>query len=81
MTACTCTDAPRIAGECLCRATADSVLALRAARRAWRNPTAAQLWLNRHNTRLGGVPLDLILAGRGDQVVAESQCAAAEASR
>ena len=80
MTKCVCTDSPQIAVECICRETADSVRCLQAARKAWRNPTAAQLWLHRDNPRLGGVPVDLILAGRGDEVVTEARRAAAEAA-
>lgn len=77
MTACTCTDYPLIGVGCICRADADAVACLRSARRAWRNPTAAALWLTRHCNRLGGVPTDLILAGRGGEVVAEARRAAA----
>lgn len=73
MTRCVCTDRPQIAVECICRATADSVRCLKAVRRAFTNPAAAGVWLHRHCARLDGVPADLILNGRGDEVVAEAR--------
>ena len=80
MTVCTCTDFP-VTARCICRVTDEACAALDAARGAWRNPTAARLWLHAYSQRLGGIPVDLLLAGgRGDEVVAESHRAATESA-
>jgi hypothetical protein len=70
---CDCTDSPNISPLCICRGTADAVRHLASARRAFRNETAARLWLHTYCARLDGVPDELIRDGRGDDVVREAR--------
>lgn len=73
MNLCTCTDTPQLSPLCICNREAASVQALKAARRAFLLDATANRWLATFSERLGGVPSALILAGRGDEVVAEAR--------
>lgn len=70
---CDCTDSPSLAAVCICDEQAEAVLAVHRVREAFLSERNANYWLGRWNTRLGGVPSLLILAGRGADVVDEAR--------
>lgn len=73
---CTCTDMPQVSHVCICHSGSAAIQALAAARRTlaliW---TTAEIraWMNCPNQRLGQVtPMSLVMAARGDEVIAEA---------
>jgi hypothetical protein len=74
---CDCTDMPQVGPLCICSGIADAIRTLGDVRRALSDvytPEGVRIWLNSRNRNLDArVPMHLIMAGRGDEVLEQAE--------
>lgn len=77
MTVCDCTDNPQISAHCICHSAAEAIRALSSIRLALADvytPAGVRVWMHAVNARLDGKsPMQLVMAGRGQDAVDEAR--------